>query len=334
MTPFHLSLVQLAVSVLVAVSVASILLALRAPSRSESMRDRIDSIIGRGDYNRSDSATAGDKDRRRRVRESLRELRAREIGRARRRAKPTLTGLIRQAGINMTLTSFRILSAAVGVTVWAVLLLLLDTSVIVAALAGGLAALFLPRYYVNFRRSRRLQRFGLEFPNALDTIVRGVRSGLPLIDCIKTIAAEAEEPIREEFTQILSDQSLGVPLNEAVQRLADRVPISDTAFFAIVVGIQSRTGGNLSEALMNLSKVIRARRLLSGKIKAMSAEAKASAAIIGSLPPLLMIVLFFASRDYIMLLFNTTGGNITLIASGLWMGIGIFVMKGMINFDY
>jgi tight adherence protein B len=140
--------------------------------------------------------------------------------------------------------------------------------------------------------------------------------------------------VREEFAQIISDQSLGVPLNEAVQRLADRVPISDTAFFAIVVGIQSRSGGNLSEALANLSKVIRARRLLAGKIRAMSAEAKASAAIIGSLPPAVAVVLFFASRDYIMLLFTTTGGNLTLLGCALWMGAGIFVMRGMINFDY
>lgn len=325
---------QLLVAVLVAVSVVSVLYAIRLPSRTRNMRDRVDSIVGRGEYSRADAATAGDRDRRRRVRESLRELRAREIGRARRRAKPTMTGLIRQAGMDITLTSFRIVSASVGVAVWAVLLLVLDTSLIVAVLVGVGAAFFAPRHYINFRRNRRLQRFGLEFPNALDMIVRGVRSGLPLVDCIKTIAAEGEDPIREEFSVILSDQSLGVPLNEAVQRLADRVPISDTAFFAIVVGIQSRTGGNLSEALLNLSKVIRARRLLSGKIKAMSAEAKASAAIIGSLPPLVMMVLFFASRDYIMLLFETTGGNITLAASGLWMGIGILVMKGMINFDY
>jgi tight adherence protein B len=298
------------------------------------MRDRIDRIVGRGEYERLDAAAAGDKVRRRRVRESLRELRAREIGRARRRANPTMTGLIRQAGLNMTLTTFYITSAAVGVACWAIPLILTDLGFLISLALGIAGALFLPRFYVNFRRGRRLQRFGDEFPTALDMIVRGVRTGLPLVDCIKTISTETEDPMREEFAQILSDQALGVPLNEAVQRLADRVPITDTAFFAIVIGIQSRTGGNLSEALSNLSKVIRARRQLAGKIKAMSAEAKASAAIIGSLPPSVALVLYFASRDYIMLLFTTTGGNITLACSGAWMLLGILMMRGMINFDY
>jgi tight adherence protein B len=165
-------------------------------------------------------------------------------------------------------------------------------------------------------------------------IVRGVKAGLPLIDCIKVIAVEAQEPVRSEFQQIVEDQTLGMPLAEAVARLPERIPLAEANFFAIVIIIQSRSGGSLSEALGNLSKVLRDRKKMDAKIRAMSAEAKSSAGIIGSLPIVVAVLVYFTSPDYILLLFQTTTGNIVLAGSGLWMLMGILVMRKMINFDF
>jgi tight adherence protein B len=199
----------------------------------------------------------------------------------------------------------------------------------------GLASgLLLPHLYVDVRRKRRFMSFTAEFPNAVDIIVRGVRSGLPLVDCLRIIATEAQEPVRGEFKAIVEDQTLGVPLEEAVQRLPDRLPLPEANFFAIVITIQSRTGGSLSEALGNLSKVLRERVKMRAKIKAMSSEAKASGGIIGALPIVVGFLVYLTSPDYISLLFTTLTGKMVLAACAVWMGTGVLVMRKMINFDF
>lgn len=174
----------------------------------------------------------------------------------------------------------------------------------------------------------------MQFPDAVDVIVRGVKSGLPLGDCIRVVATEGQEPVRSEFSMVVDDQTLGVPIQEAVQRLADRVALPETNFLSIVITIQSRSGGNLTEALGNLSTVLRERKKMRGKIKAMSAEAKASGGIIGSLPPIVAFLLFLTSPEYISLLFTTTIGNVVLVVCGFWMLIGVLIMHKMINFDF
>jgi tight adherence protein B len=191
-----------------------------------------------------------------------------------------------------------------------------------------------PRWVVNFLRKRRMAKFLDEFANASDVIVRGVKAGLPLNDCIKIIANEAAEPVRSEFRHIVETQALGVPLADAVAKLPERVPVPEANFFAIVVAVQARAGGNLSEALGNLSRVLRDRRKMKGKIGAMSMEAKASAAIIGALPIVVMILVYITSPNYIMLLFTEQLGNVILGASAVWMTMGILVMRRMINFDF
>ena len=204
-----------------------------------------------------------------------------------------------------------------------------------AAAAFGVAGLLgVPRWIVNFLRKRRMNVFLEEFANAADVIVRGVKAGLPLNDCIKIIANEAAEPVRSEFRHIVETQAMGVPMADAVAKLPERVPVPEANFFAIVVAIQQRAGGNLSEALGNLSRVLRERRKMKGKISAMSMEAKASAAIIGSLPPVVMILVWITSPAYISLLFTEQLGNVILGASAVWMTIGILVMRKMINFDF
>jgi tight adherence protein B len=181
--------------------------------------------------------------------------------------------------------------------------------------------------------SRRFKRFAAEFPNAIDVIVRGIKAGMPLIDCLKIVASEAQDPVKTEFKALVDDQALGLPLDEAVQRMPHRVPLSETTFFAIVIAIQSRTGGSLSEALGNLSKVLRERKKMKQKVKAMSGEAKASAMIIGSLPVAVAGLLYVTSPNYIALLFITQTGNLVLAGCGLLMLMGIMVMRKMINFD-
>lgn len=331
-----ISALQIAVFFFVAGSLGALALGVSQPSDRAQLRDRIDRIARHGAEATDASEGQGQDDlrRRRRVKETLREIRAREIGRARRRAKPTLTGRLRQAGLGWTRKRYVALSVGAGLLAWSFFVSVAGLNLFVATGFAVAAGLLVPHLYVARVRNRRLARFSAEFPNAIDIIVRGVRSGLPLLDGLKTIAAEAEDPVREEFALVLRDQSLGVPLDEAVQRLADRMPLSETAFFAIVVGIQSRTGGNLSEALSNLSKVVRGRKQIDAKIRAMSAEAKASALIIGAMPPVVMAVLWLVSPDYIGLLFSTLLGNAVLAGSALWMLFGSLVMRNMTRFDY
>lgn len=329
-----MSLLQIAVFFFITVALAALFLGWATPSDSARLRERMERLGGRPDADSLDGMSPEDMRRKRRVKESLRELRAREIGRARRRAKPTLTGRLRQAGLEWSRKSYNIGSVVVGVAAFAVALGLVRLSLLPALGFGLAAGLALPHLYVSYKRAQRLKKFSNDFPNAIDIIVRGVRSGMALTDGLKTIATEMEDPIRAEFATVVRDQTLGVPLDEAVQRLADRVPLSETSFFAIVVGIQSKTGGNLSEALSNLSRVVRGRKHIAAKIRSMSSEAISSAGIIGSMPPLVMGVLFLVSPDYLSVLFTTTSGNLVLAGSAVWMLIGCLIMRGMIRFDY
>jgi tight adherence protein B len=271
--------------------------------------------------------------RRKSVQDSLNELDLKQKARAKRSNAPPLRLRIEHAGLHWSRRTFLIISIACGV------LIALGTKLagapMWAAAAFGVAGLLgAPRWYINFRRGRRFKKFLLEFANAMDVIVRGVKAGLPLNDCIKIVANEAAEPVRSEFRHIMETQTMGVPLPEAVGKLPERVPVPETSFFAIVIAIQQRAGGNLSEALGNLSRVLRERKRMQGKIIAMSGEAKASAAIIGALPVIVMALVFLTSPNYISLLFSTQIGNVILGCSAIWMFMGVLVMRKMINFDY
>lgn len=171
-------------------------------------------------------------------------------------------------------------------------------------------------------------------PNGVDIIVRGVKAGLPLSDCIKVVAREAREPVATEFRKITETQIMGISLAEAVGKLPERVPLAEANFFAIVVAIQQKAGGGLAEALNNLSKVLRGRKAMKRKIKALSAEAKSSAGIIGSLPFFVGGIMYLISPNYILVLFETTAGNIIIAGCLFWMFCGIMVMRAMINFDF
>jgi tight adherence protein B len=155
-----------------------------------------------------------------------------------------------------------------------------------------------------------------------------------LNECLGIIARESPSPIREEFVEIVEQSRVGVPLSECFERTMQRMPLPEMKFFAIVIGIQQQAGGNLSEALGNLSGVLRDRKRLSQKVGALSAEAKASAGVLGALPFIVMSMVYVSAPAYITLLFTTKTGQFMLMAAAFWMSMGIMVMRKMINFKY
>jgi len=199
--------------------------------------------------------------------------------------------------------------------------------------AGIVGAFGIPSWLLSFLRARRLARFIEAFPGAIDIIIRGVKAGLPVADCFRVIASEAQEPVRSEFRRIIESTTLGLSIGEGCERFAERVPTSEASFFSIVINIQQKSGGNLSEALGNLSNVLRDRKRMKAKIKAMSSEAKSSAGIIGSLPFLVGGAVYFTTPAYMTVLFTTNAGKIVIAGSLLWMAIGVFIMRKMISFD-
>jgi tight adherence protein B len=271
--------------------------------------------------------------RRKSIQETLKEIEQKQRAKAKQSKSPPLSLRIEQAGLKWTKRTFLIVSAVCGIAFF--LFGYLVSGSLLAALALLVAgAAGAPRWFVNFMRKRRIKRFLNEFANAVDVIVRGIRAGLPVNDCVRIIANEASEPVKSEFRQISETQAMGVTLPEAVAKLPERVPVPEANFFAIVITIQNKSGGNLSEALSNLSRVLRDRKKMKGKIQAMSMEAKASGAIIGALPIVVMGLVWLTSPKYIALLFTDPIGNIILAACAVWMTIGVFVMRKMINCDF
>ena len=269
--------------------------------------------------------------RRKSVQDSLKTLEEKNKENDRRNS-PGLKDRIAQAGLGISLKQFFIFSFIFGF-VAAFLAFVAYGNLLVAV---GVMIIFgagLPRWIIGFLRNRRMKAFLTEFPNALDIMVRSIKSGLPLNDAIRMIASEGQEPVRTEFKRVVEAQQMGLSVPDACARLYTRIPLSEANFFAIVIAIQAQAGGNLSEALGNLSKVLRERKKMKGKINAMSMEAKASAAIIGALPFIVATLVYITSPEYITILFTDTRGHLILGASAIWMSIGIMVMRNMINFD-
>jgi tight adherence protein B len=269
--------------------------------------------------------------RRRQVAETLKELEDRQAA----REKVTLRLRLARAGLDISPRTYWIASAltglAIGAAVW---LSAPNLPIFVPGMAAFVGAFGLPRWVLLRLVKRRQTKFVDEFANAIDVIVRGVKSGLPLLECLSIIARESPQPIAEEFTEIVEQQRVGVPLAEAFERMMARMPLAEVRFFSIVIGIQQQAGGNLSEALGNLSGVLRDRKRLAAKVRALSAEAKASAAVLGALPFIVMILVYITTPSYISILWTTNFGQFLLAASGMWMTCGILVMRKMINFKY
>jgi tight adherence protein B len=267
--------------------------------------------------------------RREQVEGSLKDLEARR----QKEKKLPLSGRLMQAGLTWSPQKFMVISGVLATVCFAMVMLFGGGPI--AAMGLAFAAGFgAPRWALNFLKKRREKKFLRALPDAVDVIVRGIKAGLPLFDSLKVVAADAPEPLKGEFMAIIETQAIGMPLGEACTRLFERMPVPEANFFGIVISIQQKSGGNLSEALGNLSKVLRDRKKMAEKIQAMSMEAKASAAIIGSLPPVVMLLVYITTPDYVSILWTHPTGRLMLAACLAWMLCGVFVMKKMINFDF
>lgn len=285
---------------------------------------------------RSGGAEAANAARRKQMDATTKALRDREEANRKKRAGASLEDKIKQSGMNITIPMFYMASAVSGVVTFGGLFfgMKLNEGMMLLAAAGiSFAAAFgLPRWFLGMKISGRQKKFISQFADAIDVIVRGVKSGLPLHECLKMIAKESPQPLAGEFQVVCDAIAMGVDVPQALDRMYQRTPIQEVNFFNIVLNIQQKAGGNLSEALGNLSNVLRSRKLLREKIKALSSEAKASAMIIGALPIIVMLLVYFTTPAYIMTLFTTDLGHLLLLIAAVLMGMGIYIMRSMINF--
>jgi len=298
---------------------------------SSAAKKRIQSVKqGAAVSGHQNKAQQKERDRRKTVQKTLKELEERQ---KQEKAKISLETRIEQAGLKFSPIVFWLISLGCALFTW-FMLANSGLHISVAAAGGAAAGLGLPRWFLGYLTRRRQKIFLLEFANALDVIVRGVKAGLPLSECLNIVARESPDPVGAEFRRVVEGSRVGVTLEDGLLRMYQRMPVPEVNFFVIVLSIQQKSGGNLSEALGNLSKVLRDRKLMRGKIQAMSSEAKASAGIIGSLPPGVMALIYISTPSYIQVLFTSQVGNIIVIAGACWMALGILVMKKMINFNF
>jgi tight adherence protein B len=262
------------------------------------------------------------------------ELTLKELDERNAKAKSVpLSVKITQAGLSWSKRRFFITAIVLGVGTFFVMFMF-NGDLLTALGLGFAAGGGLPFWMLKFLKKRREAKFLQAFPDAVDTIVRGIKAGLPLLDSLKVIATDAPEPLKSEFIAIVETQTVGIPIGEACTKLYERIPVPEANFFGIVIAIQQKSGGNLSEALGNLSKVLRERKKMKAKIQAMSMEAKASASIIAALPPSVAALVYITSPQSIELLWTHPTGRMLLAGCAVWMLTGVMVMRKMINFDF
>lgn len=319
----------LIVAVLVTISTGGLLYALVYPYLSGDIKaqKRAAALVSSGSSREAMGRSNDPAKRRKAIADSLKEVETQN-----KKKRLTLEQRIAQAGLSVSREAFVIGSVVMGVVLGVLLYVTKDDALIAA---GGLivGAFGFPSWTLSYLRARRLAKFIDAFPGSIDVIIRGVKAGLPVADCFRVIATEGQEPVRSEFRKIIESTAVGLSIGEGTERFAERVPTAEASFFSIVINIQQKAGGNLSEALTNLSNVLRDRKKMKGKIKAMSSEAKASAGIIGSLPFLVGGAVYLTTPSYMMVLFTTNAGKFVMGGSLLWMAIGIFIMRKMISFD-
>lgn len=317
------------------VCVAFLLLGGNGSGPSSKASQRLNSISSRGRaqkkglfsfLNPEDSSS-----RRKQIEESLGQIEERQKNKA--KTRKTIKSKLTQANWSTTPQAFLLVSLVLFLVAGAIPLALGAPLPFVIGLAVVIG-LGMPRWVLNMAIGRRQKKFTAHFADAMDIIVRGVRTGLPLGDCLKIIAHESPEPVRSEFLLVVEGESVGVPIDICLERMFERMPLSEVNFFATVLNIQKSTGGNLGESLANLSAVLRGRKLLREKIKALSAEAKMSAYVIGSLPIIVMILVTIASPDYMSELYTTPTGHRNLMIGAGMMVFGTLTMKKMINFKF
>jgi tight adherence protein B len=241
---------------------------------------------------------------------------------------------LRQAGRRVTMDKYLLASILLAIAVAAAVTLLTHWALVLAVLIGLVLGTLLPYWSVNWLARRRRNRFIANFPDAIDIIVRAVRSGQPVSEAMKVVADQALPPVNEEFAEITDAVRVGMTLDEAIAQAADRINLTEFRFFHTALTIQQDTGGNLSETLSNLGKMLRRRRQIKLKIKAASAEARASAWIVGSLPVLMFFIIQLLNHPYAMTLIDDPRGLTMLAVAFASTCTGIAIMVKMANFDY
>jgi tight adherence protein B len=238
-----------------------------------------------------------------------------------------------RAGLNIAVAVYVLASVLVAVLVFVVARVLMDTAIVISLLVAIGAGLGLPHMVVGFLIKNRQTKFIDFFPEAIELMVRGIKAGLPIGESIRTAGEEIPDPVGEELKRITDGVRIGRKMDEVLWETSHRLDLQEFKFFTIALSIQNETGGNLTETLTNLSDVLRGRRQLKRKIKAMSSEAKASSYIIGSLPFIMTGLIYFVNPAYIGGLFTDPRGQF-LIGVGLTMiGGGVAVMYRMVKFE-
>ncbi len=334
---FGQDLSDLAFTVMVAIAVGGLALAILMPFMSSNASgSRVKAIAtgkkleSTGSSFRSRFAEDSKDARRRQIQDSLKQIKKTDT--ARRKVRATLSTTLEQAGLDISPRSFWMASFILG-GVFAIVSLALGAPIYVTGAAAFVGILGLPRWVLGYLKKRRQNIFLDDFADAIDVMVRGLKSGLPVSEAMKIIATESGDPVGPEFMEVVDGQRIGISLDQGLERMVERIPLPEVNFLAIVMTIQSKTGGNLSEALGNLSRVLRDRKKMKAKVAAVSQEAKSSAAIIGSLPFVLIGAMTLVNPNYLDPLFYTQMGHMLMIGSGVWMTIGVLVMRKMINFQ-
>lgn len=244
-----------------------------------------------------------------------------------------LRARLARTGKNLSLGEYLIINALLILVFFLIFAYLAAWSKVSAIFMGIAAGLYVPHFIVNRMGNNRIKKFLGSFPEAIDTICRGLRSGLPISESISAVGRELPDPIGIEFRRISDGVRMGRSLDESMWEVSKRLDTPEFRFFIIALAIQRETGGNLAETLGNLADLLRKRRQLRLKIRAMSSEARASAMIIGSLPFLMFGLLMAVNSEYMMIMLTDLRGKI-LMGGGLgWIGMGVLVMKNMISFE-
>ena len=327
---------QLLIAAMIALGAAGVIFAVIYPYISgERRKDKRVQVVKEAGKSRRIAASIGSAseataNRKKNVAESLKEIENRQKA----KEKVTLRLRLERAGLDATPRDFYIASMISGILTGAAIHFGTSSTPLMTFVAAFIGTFGLPRWFLSKLVKRYQYKFISELANAIDVVVRGVKSGLPLNECLQVIARESPEPLASEFREVVEEQRMGVPLADALERLCRRVPLAEVRFLTIVISIQQQAGGNLSEALGNLSGVLRDRFRLQMKVKALSAEAKASAMVLASLPPAVMSMVYMTSPEYIMPLFTTLPGKFMLAVGAGWMMCGVLIMRKMINFKF
>ena len=247
--------------------------------------------------------------------------------------RPALLRLrLEQTGRTWTLNQYALASAGLGVSVL-LLFMFKGLPLMLALPLGLLAGLGLPHFIVSKLIQRRINKFTSRFPDAIELMVRGLRSGLPISETVGVVASEIAEPVKTEFRAVADKMKIGRTMEAALQDTADRLNTPEFQFFVISLAIQRETGGNLAETLSNLADVLRKRAAMKLKIRAMSSESKASAYIIGALPFIVFGLIWFINGAYMQNFF--VDQRLMMVGGGglIWMSLGAYIMSRMINFE-